>query len=178
MLCLAVSKVDRKLPLKARASGSLKGAALRLLSRREFSRHELGQRLRSKAESVAALEQVLDDVQARRLQSDERFTESLVHRRAQQFGARRIEYELDQHRIDPVTATRTLAVLVGTERERALAVWRRRFEAAARDSDKNGNQAKYPNTNEKARQYRFLAQRGFDSDTISWVLKEAHKPLC
>jgi regulatory protein len=182
--------VDRKLPPKVRASGSLKGAALRLLSRREFSRHELGQRLRSKAESVEALEQVLDDVQARKLQSDERFTESLVHRRAHQFGARRIEYELDQHRIDPVTATITLAALVGTERERALAVWRRRFEATAsgrdnsgeqngdKNGDENARQDKQPNTNEKARQYRFLAQRGFDGDTISWVLKEVRKPLC
>lgn len=154
---------------KARRSAapvSLKGAALRLLSRREFSRHELAQRLRPKAESAEALEQVLDEVQARQFQSDDRFTESLVHRRAHQFGARRIEYELEQHRIDPATAARTLASLSASERERALAIWQRRFDVAATD------------LNERARQYRFLAQRGFDGDTIAWVLKEVRKPLC
>lgn len=144
---------------------SLKGAALRLLSRREFSRHELAARLRPKAESPEALEQVLDEVQARKFQSDDRFTESLVHRRSHQFGMRRIEFELEQHRIAPATAANTLARLSITERDRALAVWQRRFASPASD------------VNEKAKQYRFLAQRGFDGDTISWVLKQVQKPL-
>lgn len=145
---------------------SLKGAALRLLSRREFSRHELAQRLRSKAESPEALERVLDEVQARKFQSDDRFTENLVRRRAGQYGARRIEFELEQHRIDPALASKTLAELSGTERERALAIWQRRFDSSVADLA------------EKAKQYRFLAQRGFDGDTINWVLKQAVKPLC
>lgn len=145
----------------ARPALSLKAIALRLLSRREFSRHELATRLAPRAQNAEELQQVLDDVQARRFQSDERFTESLVHRRAPQFGARRIEFELDNHRIDAATAARTVAELAASERERALAVWQRKFSAPAHD------------LNEKARQYRFLAQRGFEAETISWVLRQA-----
>lgn len=151
---------DGRRPRAARPV-SLKAAALRLLSRREFSRHELAQRLRPKAESPEELERVLDELVARKFQSDDRFTESLVHRRANQFGARRIEFELEQHRIAAPVAAQTVAKLAPSERERALAVWQRRFGAPAADLA------------EKAKQYRFLAQRGFEAETISWVLKQA-----
>jgi regulatory protein len=48
----------------------------------------------------------------------------------------------------------TLQQARGTELERALQVWQRRFGAAATDAA------------ERARQMRFLAGRGFDADVI------------
>lgn len=143
---------------------SLKAAALALLARREYSRHELAQRLAGRAESPEELERVLDEIQARNFQSDARFVESLVHRRAGQFGIRRIAYEIERHRIGAADAAGRLAELGGSERERALAVLRRRFSAPPVDLA------------EKGRQYRFLAQRGFDSETIRWAMKAATTP--
>lgn len=51
--------------------------------------------------------------------------------------------------------------LAGTEFDRALLVWRRKFGAPPADLA------------ERARQYRFLAQRGFDGETIGRVFRAA-----
>jgi regulatory protein len=145
---------------RAAARGpSLKGRALRLLAQREHSRLELGRKLRPHAESPEQLERVLDELERAGLASPHRFAESLAHRRASRFGLRRIEQELDAHRLDASVAAPVLDRLRATERERALAAWRKRFGTAAGDAA------------ERARHHRFLAQRGFTADAIGWVLR-------
>jgi regulatory protein len=143
---------------------SLKARALRLLSQREQSRSELSRKLAPHAESPEQLESTLDHLQAGGFLSQRRFAESLAHRRAARFGVRRIEQELDQHRIDAVTAESVLAPLRATERERALDAWRKRFGTLPAD------------LGERARQHRFLAQRGFTAEAIGWVLRHANDP--
>jgi regulatory protein len=138
---------------------SLKGRALRLLSQREHSRLELTRKLGPHAESPEQLERLLDELERAGLASPARFAESLAHRRAPRFGLRRIEQELDAHRLDAAVATPVLDRLRGSERERALAAWRKRFGAPP------------PDDVERARHHRFLAQRGFATDAISWVLR-------
>lgn len=91
--------------------------------------------------------------------SEERFAESLARRRSARFGLRRIEQELQTHRLDPQVSAPILATLRTTERERALDAWMRRFGVVAQDPT------------ERARQQRFLAQRGFTSDAIQWVIR-------
>lgn len=91
--------------------------------------------------------------------SEERFAESLARRRSARFGLRRIEQELQTHRLDPMVSAPILETMRATERERALDAWMRRFGVAAQDPT------------ERARQQRFLAQRGFTSDAIQWVIR-------
>jgi regulatory protein len=139
---------------------SLRGRALRLLTQREQSRLELYRKLTPHAESPEQLESVLDRLQQEGWLSEERFAESLVRRRSARFGLRRIEQELQTHRLDPQVSAPVLATLRATERKRALDAWARRFGEAAQDPT------------ERARQQRFLAQRGFTADAIQWVIRQ------
>lgn len=146
--------------MAAGAGLSLTGRALRLLSQREHSRLELRRKLATHAESPEQLDRVLDDLERRGFLSEQRFADSVVHRRAGRFGLRRIEHELGAHHVDAAIRAPVLERLSRTERERALEVWRKRFGQAPAD------------VSERARHYRFLAQRGFTSDAVAWVMRE------
>jgi regulatory protein len=75
-------------------------AALRLLTRREYSRQELSHRLSQQfdANEVVA---VVDECIRLNLLSEDRFVESRVrHRIGQGYGPERIKYDLRQHGIE------------------------------------------------------------------------------
>ena len=91
-------------------SPSLKARALRLLSRREYSRHELAQKLLQLQSQVGdeppadlkeQITQVLDDFEAQGWLSDERYAQALVRRRSQRYGLRRVVDELQRSGVDP-----------------------------------------------------------------------------
>lgn len=140
---------------------SLKGRALKYLAAREHSRVELMRKLGPHAESPEQIEQVLDELERRGLLSAERFAESLIHRKAARYGAARLKAELAQHRL-PEDITRAAAQqLRDSEFDRAHALWLKRFgEPPATPED-------------RARQSRFLAARGFSGDVIRAVFKSA-----
>ncbi len=140
---------------------SLRGRALKLLSMREQSRSELTRKLAPHAESAEQLEALLDELQRAGFLSEQRFAESLARRRSERYGRRFIEHELDQHRIADEVSAPILRVLAADERTRAQTLWERRFGSPPADLA------------ERVRQHRFLAQRGFDGETIAWVLREA-----
>jgi len=146
-------------PLPERTARSLEARALGLLARREYSRSELGRRLAPHAEGPDEITALLDRLESRRLLSDQRFTESLIHRRAERYGVARVRQELAQHGISAETAAASLEGLRQTEFERARQVWARRYVQAPSDSA------------ERARQMRFLAARGFSHDIIRRVLR-------
>jgi regulatory protein len=137
----------------------LKARALRYLAQREHSRLELRRKLGPHAESAEQVDGVLDELEQGGFLSAQRFVESLVNRRAARFGSRRIEQELGVHALSQEVSASALRELKATERDRALAAWRKRFGEPAADPG------------ERARQHRFLAQRGFASDAIQWVLR-------
>ena len=128
---------------------------------REHSRAELARKLGPYAEDPAQIEPLLDQLQQAGYLSDERFVESLLRRRSPRFGRLRIALELRGHGLEPPLLQDASASLRDSERQRALAVWSRRFGQRAVDVAELG------------RQRRFLAQRGFDADTITWVMREA-----
>jgi regulatory protein len=142
-----------------RPQPSLKGRALGYLSRREYSRAELSRKLRLYAEAPEALDKVLDDLERDGWLSNERFVESVVHRRASRMGGARIVSELKRHAVGDALISDTAGKLAQTETLRAQAVWQKKFgtppESAA----------------ERAKQSRFLAARGFSSSTIGKVIK-------
>ena len=163
---------------KAKQGPSLKARALRLLSSREYSRKGLAAKLqesmvRSMKKNLSAndaepklaatdvtkqIEAVLDDFEARGWLSDERFAEALVRRRSERYGARKIQDELLQAGVDPTKTSTLMQGLRETERERAQELWQRKFGVLAEDQK------------ERARQYRFLASKGFSADVVSKIV--------
>ena len=89
----------------SKQSPSLKARALRLLSRREYSRKELASKLlqltqqnieESPIDLELQIEAVLTDFEARGWLSDERFAQALVRRRSERYGIRRVADELQR----------------------------------------------------------------------------------
>lgn len=147
--------------MNGRPALSLKGRALQCLSRREHSRAELERKLARHAETAEDLQRVLDELQAKGFISEARVVESVLHQRAAQYGALRLRQELQRKGVAPAAIADAVAGLADSEFERALALWQRRFEAAA-------------DAREQARQSRFLLARGFSGAVVTRVLR--HRP--
>src|SRR5450830_1843502 len=79
---------------------SLKARALKYLSSREHSRLELARKLTPYAQDDDDIEALLNWLQESKFLSQERFSESLVHRRAGRYGNNRILSELKSHGIN------------------------------------------------------------------------------
>ncbi|HNZ91471.1 MAG TPA: recombination regulator RecX [Acidovorax sp.] len=139
---------------------SLKGRALRLLAQREHSRAELATKLARHVQEGDDLNAVLDELQAKDFINADRVAESLVHRRAARLGTQRLVQELRSKGLDDALVRATAERLRATELERAQAVWRQRFGTVATDA------------NERARQMRFLAARGFAGDVVRRVARD------
>lgn len=137
---------------------SLRGRALRLLASREHSRLELKRKLATHAESSEALEALLDELEKARLLANDRYAEQRVTVRGGRYGNARLAGELRSQGVDDATIANALAQ-AGDETERALAVWRKKFGSLPQDAQ------------ERAKQARFLAGRGFGSPTIRRVLQ-------
>lgn len=143
----------------AKSQMSLKARALKYLSAREHSRLELGRKLSRYAQEGDDVETLLDTLEAAKLLSQERFSESLVHRRAARFGNGRILSELQNHGIDADAIGEIKADLSRNEAERAREVWRKKFKQAPADAA------------ERAKQMRFLLQRGFSLQAIQSAMR-------
>jgi len=141
---------SRTLSLKARAAG--------YLSRREHSRAELARKLAPYAESEDALQAVLDALAREGWQSDDRYAQDLVHRKASRQGAARIVHDLRQQGISEDRIADVRDALRATEFDRVRAVWAKRFGQAPEARD------------DYARQARFLASRGFSFEAVRKVL--------
>jgi regulatory protein len=137
---------------------SLKGRALRLLGQREHTRSELERKLRAHEEEPGTLALALDELERKGYLNEQRAAESLVHRRAAQYGAARLRQEMQDKGLARELIERTLAGLQDSELARAREVWRRRFEALPADAK------------ERAKQTRFLLARGFSGEVVRRVL--------
>jgi len=138
---------------------SLKGRALRYLSMREHSRLELGRKLAKYAEEGDDVEALLDFLEKNNWLSQERFAESLVHRRAGRFGNSRVLAELQQHGVRGDDLNALKAGLASTEVARAKEVWRRKFSQPPQDAA------------ERSKQMRFMLQRGFSQSAVRAALQ-------
>ncbi|MEO8171387.1 MAG: recombination regulator RecX [Oxalobacteraceae bacterium] len=140
---------------------SLKARALRYLSMREHSRAELAHKLARHAEESDDIETLLDFLEAQNWLSQSRFTAALVTRRAARYGNSRILSELQSHGIAGDALAEVKTELAADEVERAGAVWRKKFGTVAADAS------------ERARQMRFLQQRGFSHRAIQSAMRGA-----
>ncbi|HSY28212.1 MAG TPA: recombination regulator RecX [Burkholderiaceae bacterium] len=144
----------------AKMQMSLKARALRYLSAREHSRLELGRKLSAYAQESDDVNALLDQLEAAKLLSEVRFSESLVRRRSPRFGNSRILMELQSHGIEGDALTGIKSNLADDEGSRAIAVLRRKYETAPKDAS------------ERAKYMRFLQQRGFSHRAIRAALKD------
>jgi regulatory protein len=138
---------------------SLKGRALKLLARREHSRLELERKLAAHAQEGDDLNAILDELEQRGFISAQRVVESVMHRKASRFGAARVLHELRAKGLDEDTLRAAAGQLRATEPQRAHALWLQRFGAPPATPQ------------ERLRQARFLAARGFAADVIGRVVR-------
>ncbi len=137
---------------------SLKARALRLLGGREHSRLELEHKLARFEIEPGELGRALDDLQAKGFISEQRVLESVLHRKAGKLGSSRLRQELTAKGLETDLVRAALSQLKGSERERALDVWRKKFGAPA------------SNAADRAKQIRFLFTRGFGADVMRHVV--------
>jgi len=143
---------------RPRREKSLLARALGALARREHSRAELRRKLAPHAESAEQLDRLLADLEAKKLLSDRRLAEVMARSRGDRFGAARVKQELRARGVADPLVRETVGELSRTELNRAREVWRRKFDAPPADAA------------ERARQMRFLAQRGFNAEVIRRVV--------
>lgn len=140
---------------------SLKARALRFLSLREHSRLELARKLAKYAEEGDDIDALLDLLEKNNWLSQERFSESLIHRRAARYGNSRIVAELQSHGVQGEALQELKSSLADTEIERARDIWQRKFGTVATDPQ------------QRNKQIRFLLQRGFSQRAVMQAVKGA-----
>jgi regulatory protein len=135
-------------------------AALRLLVRREHSAQELRYKLIGRGYSTDLAEQVVAGLREEGALSDCRFAENYTLARFERgFGPVRIQAELRERGISSELAGGAVAVPAFDWALSAYRQRRKRFgDAAPKDFA------------ERARQMRFLQQRGFDTEQIRYAL--------
>ena len=145
----------------ARDPARIQSSALRLLARREHSTQELTAKLLVRGFELGAVAEVVSALAAKNLVSDARFVEEFVAARLRRgAGPAKIRDELRNRGVVEGLVEDALDVRRDEWMATAAAVRRKRFGAALpRDFA------------ERARQARFLQQRGFTADQIRKVLK-------
>jgi regulatory protein len=169
----------------AATADDLRARALRLLARREYSRQELASKLMTKpmpkparrsarganddfayfavVEEVippteAEVNALLDDLEKRKMLSDDRYAEMRTRLRAPRYGNSRLQQELAQKGIDRDTIAAVIAEQPD-ELSRCRELWLKKFGQAPRD------------INERMKQIRHLASRGFAMRVIQQVIR-------
>ncbi|MCB6184819.1 recombination regulator RecX [Leeia sp. TBRC 13508] len=137
---------------------SLEARAINLLSRREYSKAELTQRLRAHANSTEELEAVVNKLEQRKWLSDERAAEQWVQAKSSKYGDRYLKQLMREKGIDASLANDTIQDSADDEKARVKQVWLKKF----------GQKPDSPQ--DKMKQMRFLASRGFSMSSIQYVL--------
>ncbi len=147
--------------LQARDPARVRAKALGFLARREHSAGELKTKLMERGYESAAVEAVLSSLQQQKLLSDGRFVQEFVAARVRRgSGPMKIREELRGRGVTGELVEEALSALKAGSAEGAAVARRKRFgEELPRDMQ------------ERARQARFLQQRGFSMEDIRKALK-------
>jgi len=137
--------------------------ATRLLSRREYTRKEISQKLTKRGIQADDVDYVLNELMRNGYQSDERFAEHYTRFRASKgYGPRRIRLELQEKGVDAQLIEQGLALSEVNWLERIAEVREKKFKGQQADT-----------WEERNRQIRFLDYRGFTQEQIdSCVLND------
>jgi regulatory protein len=138
----------------------LRSRALYLLSRREHTRRELYRKLAAHCDDESAIAAVLDALIEEGLLSDVRAAEAILRARQGRHGLLKIRQELQQRGVPPEVASPALEAARESELESARSVWRKKFSHPP------------ANAEERARQGRYLQNRGFSPPIIQQILRD------
>lgn len=140
---------------------SIRRAAMNLLARREHGHVELARKLLLRGADADRIEVELQRLTEDGLLSEERFLESYIRSRANQGrGPMRIREELTQRGLERAEVERGLAAAQIDWDAHLRELWLRRFDGQIID------------LKDKAKQSRFLAQRGYALDAIRNLLDQ------
>lgn len=132
----------------------------KLQAQREHSRAELARKLTQRGTDTALAQQLIDEFAAQNWQSDARFAETFVRTRAARgHGPLKIRAELSQRSVSEEEIQQAFAESGIDWVENARRAFHKRFGDAPEKDAKN-----------RAKQQRFLQQRGFDFTQIRSVL--------
>jgi len=121
------------------------------------------------AEEGDNVDELLDALEKSRFLSSERFSESLIRRRSESYGNSRILAELQTHGLDSELMAHSKAELAESEVARACAVWQKKFGRTKQSASEDSADCSAPELDireQRARQVRYLAQRGFSGKAI------------
>jgi regulatory protein len=139
---------------------AVRTAALALLAGRDFTRHELVERLSRRGYQLALVQSAVATLVAENLLRDERYVELFVDQHSRRgHGPMRIRQDLRQRGIESDAIDTALATGDVDWTESARAARCRRFGTALPEDRR-----------ERAKQARFLQYRGFSSDQIRAAL--------
>lgn len=141
---------------------AVRRAAMDLLARREHGRVELARKLRQRGACPELIDPVLERLSTEGLLSEQRYIESFIRSRAQAgHGPLRIREELAQRGL-PRDAIELALDESGFDWPTELqALWRRKFGYPPGDA------------RERGRQGRFLTYRGYPTDMVMRLLRQA-----
>ena len=133
--------------------------ALDYLSRREYTRYELQQKLAQYTDNQDDIASVLNRLQEKNLQSDKRFSENFIHSKQQKYGNGRLIENLKQKGVHLQDASEFLPDKE-TQLATAIAILHKKLGTPRRLS-----------ANEQQKAYRFLQYRGFSAEMVRMALK-------
>jgi regulatory protein len=142
---------------------SLRERALRLLAGREHSQAELRRKLSTHAETEAQLDELIEDLVARKLVSDARYAEARSHVMARKYGASRIAHDLRAKGVSDDEAGKAIEAARSTDLERAREIYARKYRRAI--------EAGSMTREDRAKRMRFLQARGFSFAIIRFVME-------
>lgn len=132
------------------------------MARREHSDQELVLKLGRRGFSKALIGEVIAELKAEGWQDQRRFVESFIRAcTGRGIGPLRIRFELKAKGAPTDLIEEVLSELAIDWRQAAQAVYRRKYKSLIPLTEK-----------ERARRYRFLAQRGFAAEHIQTLLEE------
>lgn len=141
----------------------IKYTLTRLLAGREHSQHELLNKLLQRDFERALCLEWIEKYRQHNLQSDERFTESLIRGRSNKgIGENRIRNELREHQIDPDLIEFVLRELDIDWFELAAKVYHKKYPFPKSDDYKV-----------RQKQQRFMYYRGFTQEQINYAIESS-----
>ena len=136
--------------------------AVGLLASREHTRRELRRKLHARFDDAPLVDAVLDDLEHRKLLSDERFAENYVDQRSRKgYGPLRIRAELAQRGVDSELVTHWV--------DEASIEW---GEVLAQAAARKFGDGAVGDMRALAKRGRFLEQRGFPTSLVRRYLDQ------
>lgn len=130
------------------------------LSRREYTRYELQQKLTQYTNNQNDIASVLERLQERNLQSDKRFSENFIHSKQAKYGSHRLKETLKQKGV-------SLSVI-----QEYLPDFQEEIRNAISILHKKLGTPRCLSIEEKQKAYRFLQYRGFSAETTKTALRQ------